>query len=76
MSGIVLYETLKKIDGVTPQEAKEAASSVASAKEVATKTDLANLKAEIFKQLYVVTGIIIAGVGLLNAIVTLAIQYL
>ena len=67
---------MRKIDGVSPEKAKEAADSVASAKEVATKADLANLKAEIFEQLYVVTGIIIAGVGLLNAVVTLAIKYL
>ena len=76
MSEIALYESLRKIDGVSPEEAKEAADSVASAKEVATKADVANLKAEIFKQLYVVTGIIIAGVSLLNAIVALAIKYL
>ena len=76
MSEIALYESLRKIDGVSLEEAKEAAGSVASAKEVAIKADLANLKAEIFKQLYVVTGIIIAGVSLLNAMVTLAIKYL
>ena len=40
MSDIALYNTLRKIDGVTDEEAKEAVTDVASSKEVATKADL------------------------------------
>ena len=40
MFGIALYNTLRKIDGVTDEEAKEAVADVASSKDVATKADL------------------------------------
>ena len=40
MFGIALYNTLRKIDGVTDEEAKEAVADVARSKEVATKADL------------------------------------
>ena len=76
MSGIALYNTLRKIPEVSEAEAKEAVADVASSKEVATKADLENLEtrliekmakleARIFKQLIVGAGIIIAAmVGL------------
>ncbi len=45
MSEIALYNALTKL-GLTHDEAKEAVSDVASSKEVATKTDIVELKAE------------------------------
>ena len=47
MSEIALYDTLRKIPEVSDAEAKEAVSGVASSKDVATKTDIAELKAEV-----------------------------
>ena len=76
MSGIALYNTLRKIPEVSEAEAKEAVVDITSSKEVATKADLATLEtrlieemakleARIFKQLIVGVGIIIAAmVGL------------
>ena len=40
MFGIALYNTLRKIDGVTDEEAKEAVADITGSKEVATKADL------------------------------------
>ena len=40
MSGIALYNTLRKIPEVSEAEAKEAVADVASSKEVATKADV------------------------------------
>jgi len=51
MSDISLYNVLKKIDGVTEQEVKEAVADVASSKEVATKGDLAELKSELIAKI-------------------------
>ena len=64
MSEIALYNVLTKL-GATPDEAEKAVSDVASSKEVATKTDLAELETKLTKQMYVVAGIIIAAVGLM-----------
>ena len=46
MSEIALYNTLRKIPEVSEAEAKEAVADIASSKEVATKADIAGLKAE------------------------------
>ena len=46
MSGIALYDTLKKIPEVSDAEAKEAVADVASSREVATKADIVELKSE------------------------------
>ena len=46
MSEIALYNTLRKIPGLSDAEAKEAVAGVASSREVATKTDIIELKAE------------------------------
>ena len=46
MSEIALYNTLRKIPEVSDDEAKEAVADVASSKDVATKTDIIELKAE------------------------------
>ena len=74
MSGIALYNTLRKIPEVS--EAKEAVADIMSTKEVATKADIAELKTEmanlemrLTKLIYAVaainTGVIIAAVGLM-----------
>ena len=51
MSEIALYNTLRKIDGVSDAEAKEAVADIANSKDVATKADLkeglAELRADI-----------------------------
>ena len=47
MSDIALYNTLRKIPEVSDAEAKEAVAAVASSKDVATKMDITELKAEI-----------------------------
>ena len=64
MSGIALYNVLTKV-GATPEEAEKAVADVASSKNVATKTDLAELETKLTKQMYMVAGIIIAAVGLM-----------
>ena len=46
MNEIALYNTLRKIDGVSDDEAKEAVANVASSRDVATKIDITELKAE------------------------------
>ena len=46
MSEITLYNTLRKIPDVSDAEAKEAVAHVASSKDVATKIDITELKAE------------------------------
>ena len=45
MSEIALYNTLRKIPEVSEVEAKEAVADIANSKEVATKADIAELKA-------------------------------
>ena len=45
MTEIALYDTLRKIDGVSDAEAKEAVADIATSREVATKADIAELKA-------------------------------
>ena len=44
MSEIALYNLLKRIPDVSDDEAKEAVADVVSAKDVATKSDIAALK--------------------------------
>ena len=76
MSGIALYNTLRKIPEVSEAEAKEAEADIMSTKEVATKadiaeleTEMANLEMRLTKLIYAVaainTGVIIAAVGLM-----------
>ena len=78
MSEIALYNTLRKIDGVSDDEAKEAVANIASSQEVATKSDikdmatkadlkagLAELETRLVKQMYGAVAIILAGVGLM-----------
>ncbi len=47
MSEIALYNTLRKIDGVSDAEAKEAIADIANSKDVATKADLREGLAEL-----------------------------
>ena len=46
MTEIALYDTLRKIPEVSDAEAKEAVADIANSREVATKADIAELKAE------------------------------
>ena len=46
MSEIALYNTLRKIPEVSDAEAKEAVAGIANSRDVATKADIAELKAE------------------------------
>ena len=75
MSEIALYNALTKL-GLDHEAAKEAVADVASSKEVATKSDIAEVKTDIaeletrlVKQIYAVAGIIIvvilAAIGLM-----------
>ena len=45
MSEIALYDTLRKIPEVSDEEAKQAVADIANSREVATKADIAELKA-------------------------------
>ena len=69
MSGVALYNALRKIPELSDAEAKEAIADVASSREVATKGDLAELETRLIKQIYAVAGVIIvviiAAVGLM-----------
>ena len=51
MSEIALYNTLRKIDGVSDDEAKEAVANIASSQEVATKSDLAKLETRLIEKI-------------------------
>ena len=57
MSEIALYNLLKRIPDVSDDEAKEAVADVASAKDVATKSDIAELKEELTWRLVIAIGI-------------------
>ena len=43
MNNIALYDTIRKIPGVTDNEAKEAVINVASSKDMATKADIKDM---------------------------------
>ena len=47
MSEIALYNLLKRIPETTDDEVKEAVADVANSKDVATKADLAEVKADV-----------------------------
>ena len=74
MTEIALYDTLRKIPDVSDTEAKEAVADIASAKDVATKADIARvdktiaeLKGELLAEMYRLNNRTImwmAGIGL------------
>ncbi len=70
MSEIALYDTLRKINGVSDAEAKEAVADIASSKDVATKMDISELKAVIAKletrMTWKLVGIGIAIIGVIK----------
>ena len=84
MSEIALYNTLRKIPGITDAEAKEAVADVASSKDVAKKADIkdmatkadivelkttiAELETRILRQQMVIAGLLLAGMALLKFI--------
>ena len=61
----MVYEAIKKIPGMTADEAHEVVSKLSKTDDVATKADLAELKAELLKQQVVVALLVIAAVGLM-----------
>ena len=68
MSGIALYEALKKIDGVSDAEAKEAIADIANSKDVATKADLKEGLAELKAGIEVLKADVKWMLGLLMAV--------
>ena len=72
MPGIALYNALRKTPEISDAEAKEAVADIMGSKEVATKSDIAEiktamaeLKLEILKQQLGIAILIIAAVGLM-----------
>ena len=67
MSDIALYNTLRKILGVSDDKAKEAVTDIASSKETATKADVERMGRIIIMWMVgvglAVAGIVIAVVG-------------
>ena len=67
MFDIALYNTLRKIPGVSDDEAKEAVTDIASSKETATKADIERMGRIIIMWMVgvglAVAGIVIAVVG-------------
>ena len=59
----VVYNVLKKIPGVSDEEVHQAASKLSRADDLATKADLAELKAEMY-QLNNRTIMWVGGVGI------------
>ena len=63
MSDAVLYGLFKQIPNATDEQIEKAVESIASTKDVATKSDLriglAELETRLVKQLYHVAGIIV-----------------
>lgn len=68
MSEIALYNALTKL-GLNPDEAKEAVTDVASSRNVATKADLAEIKAEIAKlETRMTWKMVVLGVAIIGVI--------
>ena len=76
MSEIALYNLLKRIPDATDYEVEKAVADVAATRDVATKSDLAELETRLVKQMYAVAGIVIASVGLIVTLVGLMIKFL
>ncbi len=73
MTGIALYNALKKIPELSDAEANEAVAIIAASKEVATKVDLAELETRLMGEMYrlhnrTILWIIGAGVAILLAV--------
>ena len=68
MSGIALYNTLRKIDGVSDAEAKEAVADIANSKDVLTKADLREGLAELKTDIRALTADVKWMLGLLLAV--------
>lgn len=64
MSTTALYQILVDL-GVEPEKAERALATLACEDEVATKTDLAKLSEQLTWRMAVMTGVILAGVGVI-----------
>ena len=68
----VVYKAIKKIPGITNDEAHEVATQLKSREDLATKADLAELKTELISEMYhlhnqmivclVVVGLAVVGI--------------
>ena len=72
MSDIALYNTLRKIPGVSDDEAKEAVTDISSSKETATKADVERM-GRIMIMWMVGVGVAVAGVVVAVAGVVIAV---
>ena len=73
MTGIALYNALRKIPELSDAAAKEAVANIAASKEVATKVDLAELETRLMGEVYrlnnrTILWIIGVGVAILLAV--------
>ena len=71
----IVYEAIKKIPGITNDEAHEVATKLRSREEVATKKDFAELKDELTWRMVIMAGVILAGVGVLLTIFGLIVKF-
>ena len=73
MSEIALYDTLRKIEGVSAAEAKEAVDDIANARDVATKADIKDMatKADV-ERMGRIMVMWVVGVGMAVAAIVLA----
>ena len=51
MTGIALYNILRRVPDTTDNEAKEAVADIANSREVATKSDLAELETRLIEKI-------------------------
>ncbi len=65
MSEIAMYNVLTKL-GATPEEAEKAVADVASTKNVATKTDIVELKTELKYLRWLIVVVVGIAVGLIK----------
>ena len=65
MSIIKTYEIFRKIPDVSDEQAQDAADSLAHVSDVATKSDIANLKSELTWRMVIIAGIIIAAISVI-----------
>ena len=70
MSEIALYNLLKRIPDVSDDEAKEAVADVANARDVATKSDIAEIETTIAKLKEELTWRLVIAMGIYTAIIS------
>ena len=76
MSEIALYNLLKRIPDATDNEVEKAVADVASSKDVATKADMVEVKADIRSVKWMLSFLIAINVAFIVLAVGLMIKYL